>query len=569
MFALRFALVLLSLVLFATTASAQAARPNIVWLVAEDLSPIISAFGDDTVETPNIDGLARQGVRYSNTFSVSGVCAPSRFTLATGLYTTRAGAHNMRVTGPPAYMEQIGLVGYEVVPPPEVKTLSEQLRRAGYYTSNNAKTDHQFTAPVTAWDASGLNATWHGRGEGQPFFAVFNFVITHESQVWAEVPRHALFRYHSLFSDNPEPRHFSTTGGEIGTFPNHVADDLLPPRPPYLPDTPAVHRDLRRVYSNVVELDRQIGRVIDALRADGVLDSTIIVFYSDHGGPLPRQKRLLYDSGLHVPLIITFPDGRDAGSIDPQLVSFVDFVPTTLSLAKVEPPDYLDGRAFLGDFTTEGQRRYIHAAADRLDTEYDLIRAVRDDRFKYLLNFNTDRPYYLEVKYREQMASMQALLELRDDGRLDPIQAQWFRARKPTEELFDTANDPHEVTNLAADPRFAEKVAEMRSEAARWMAATDDKGFMAEAELLESFWPDRKQPITSPPVAQEVVGRLTLESSTEGASIGYQLTYDPADRWRPYTGVVVIDPDNPPTRAIAHRIGFAPSTVVTLAAGGN
>ena len=548
---------------FSTTAAEH--RPNIVWLVAEDLSPILPAFGDATVATPNIDRLARRGIRFTRTFSVSGVCAPSRFTLATGLYTTSAGAHHMRVTGSAAHLDEIGLVSYEVVPPPETRMLSEQLRESGYYTSNNAKTDYQFQAPVTAWDAIGPRATWRGRAPGQPFFAIFNFVITHESQVWAEAPVHALFRYHSLFQDNPDPRHFTRQTGPIGTFPNHVADDLTAPRPPYLPDTELVARDLRRVYSNVVELDRQIGRVLDALAADGLLDDTIIVFYADHGGPLPRQKRLLYDSGLNVPLIVAFPDGRRAGAIDDQLVSFVDFVPTTLSLAAIEPPEYLDGRAFLGAHQTTGKRRYIHAAADRFDTQYDLIRAVRDERFKYLLNFNTDRPYYLPVRYREQMASMQELLRLRDEGGLDPAQAQWFRNRKPTEELFDTENDPFELTNLAGDARYDDKLAELRGEVTRWMAATDDKGFIAEAELLDQFWPDQNQPVTNAPDVDSLNGRITLGSTTPGASIGYQLALDADGYWRVYSRPIAVDPANPPRRAIAHRIGYAPSDPVTIA----
>ena len=296
--------------------------------------------------------------------------------------------------------------------------MSEVLRAHGYYATNNDKTDHQFAPTVTAWDASGPDATWRGRPAGAPFFAVLNFGITHEGQVWAErVPCRNL-RYHRLFRSSVDGG--APCDGETGPFPDHVAGDLAAPRPPYLPDTAPVHRDLRRVYSNIVELDRQIGLVLDALEAEGLLDETVIVFYADHGGPLPRQKRLLYDSGIRVPLIVRFPDGRGAGTATDRLVSFVDFAPTTFSLAGIAPPAYVEGTAFLGRH--EGAPRdYVYAAADRLDAQYDMIRAVRDGRFKYLRNFRPDRPYYLSVVYREQMGSMRELLRLRDAGRLERL----------------------------------------------------------------------------------------------------------------------------------------------------
>ncbi|MCZ6640061.1 MAG: sulfatase, partial [Gammaproteobacteria bacterium] len=437
--------------------------PNILWLVAEDLSPIIASYGDTTVATPNLSRLAAEGIRYTNAFSVSGVCAPSRFTLATGVYTTSAGGHHMRTQYVQAHMDTLGLKLYEVVPPPAVMMMSEVLRRHGYYTTNNDKQDYQFAPTLTAWDDSSITASWRNRetADDKPFFSILNFNITHEGQVWAKVPSRRLLRYHELFKDEPDPLYFESGFGPEGSFPSHVPDDLTVPVPPYLPDTEPVRRDLRRVYSNIVELDLQIGVVMDALEADGLLDDTIIVFYGDHGGPLPRQKRLLYDSGLRVPLIIRFPDGRGAGTVSEELVSFVDFAPTMFSLAGIEPPSYLEGQAFLGEYR-KSPRTYIHAAADRLDEYYDMIRAVRDERFKYLRNFRPDQGYYLPVAYREQMASMQELLRLRDIDGLSEEQAQWFRETKPHEELFDTWNDPHELNNLASDPEYAGKLEELK-----------------------------------------------------------------------------------------------------------
>lgn len=535
-------------------AEPTATRPNILWLVAEDLSPIIPPFGDTTVETPNLSRLSAEGIRYSNAFSVSGVCAPSRFTLATGVYTTSAGAHHMRTQYNSAHLEAVGLTPYEVVPPPRVRMMSEVLRAHGYYATNNEKTDHQFVPTVTAWDASGPTATWRDRPPGAPFFAVMNFVITHEGQVWAERVSCRTLRYHRLFG-SAEGDPFDCTGTDA-PFPDHLPEDTAVPVPPYLPDTEVVRRDLRRVYSNIVELDRQIGVVLDALESDGLLDETIIVFYADHGGPLPRQKRLLYDSGIRVPLIVRFPDGRGAGTVRERLVSFVDFAPTTFSLAGIAPPDYVEGTAFLGEH--EGAPRdHVFAAADRLDAQYDMIRAVRDRRFKYLRNFRPDQGYYLPVVYREQMGAMRELLRLRDAGGLDAVQAQWFRPRKPEEELFDTWNDPHETQNVAGRPEFSAQLVELRRVLEEWMRETDDKGALTEAELLESFWPGRVQPVTEAPVATRRDGLVTLTSATEGASIGYR-PIGGETAWLVYAAPFEVGPD-PEVEAIAHRMGFAHS----------
>ena len=557
--ALGAALLLGAAAAHAGAADSTGTRPNVLWLVAEDLSPILPPYGDRTVATPNLSRLAAEGIRYTNAFSVSGVCAPSRFTLATGVYTTTAGAHHMRTQYNRDHLEAVGLTPYEVVTPPEVRMMSEVLRAHGYYATNNDKTDHQFAPTVTAWDASGPDATWRGRPAGAPFFAVLNFGITHEGQVWVErVPCRNL-RYHRLF--RPSVDGGAYCDGETGPFPDHVPDSLVAPRPPYLPDTEPVHRDLRRVYSNLVELDRQIGLVLDALESDRLLDETIVVFYADHGGPLPRQKRLLYDSGIRVPLIVRFPDGRGAGTSTDRLVSFVDFAPTTFSLAGIEPPSYLQGTAFLG--TYEGAPRdYVYAAADRLDAQYDMIRAVRDERFKYLRNFRPEQPYYLPVVYREQMGSMRELLRLRDAGGLDDVQSQWFRRSKPEEELFDTWRDPHETENLAAQPGHAEKLAELRAALDEWMRETRDRGFLGEAEILESFWPGWVQPVTEPPIATRRDGLVTLASATDGASIGYRRAGSEST-WQVYSEPFSLDAGED-IEAVAHRIGFAPSATVAV-----
>ena len=511
-------------------------RPNILWLVAEDLSPNISPFGDDTVATPNLDRLAAEGVRYTRVFSTSGVCAPSRAAIATGMYQNRIGAQHMRTTNVSGFGVE-GLIAYEAVPPPYVKMHSQYFREAGYYTSNNAKEDYQFRKPVTAWDESNNQAHWRKKASGQPFFSIFNFGITHESQVWAQ-------------AENPL----------------RVPEDLEVPIPPYLPDTEIARQDIRQVYSNIIAMDEQVGRILDELEADGLLKSTVIFWYTDHGGPLPRQKRLLYDAGLQVPMIIRYPDGWRAGEIDEQLISFVDFKSTALSLAGIEPPDYVDGRAFVGEFQSSEERRYIHAAADRFDRQYDTIRAVRDARFKYLRNYNPEQGYYLPLSYREQMPIMQELLRLRDLGQLNEAQAQWFRSVKPEQELFDTESDPYELVNLATDPAYAEKLSELSAELDNWLSGFDDKGMMPEPDFIREIWPGEEQPVTKSPTATQQYGRVVLVSTTEGANIGYQILAADEEltgTWSVYTGPVPVAADQR-LIAIAHRIGYKPSTMIEL-----
>ena len=511
-------------------------RPNILWLVAEDLSPIIPAFGDDTVATPNLDRLAAEGVRYTRGFSTSGVCAPSRAALATGMYQNRIGAQHMRTTNVSGFGVD-GLIPYEAVPPPFVKMHSQYFREAGYYTSNNAKEDYQFRKAVTAWDDSSRTAHWRNRGADQPFFSVFNFNITHESQIWVQ-------------AENPL----------------RVPEDLEVPIPPYLPDTAVAQRDVRQVYSNIVAMDEQVGQILEELEQDGLLESTVIFWYSDHGGPLPRQKRLLYDAGLQVPMIIRYPDRWRAGELDDQLISFVDFKSTALSLAGIKPPEYVDGRAFAGEFQSSESRQYIHAAADRFDRQYDTIRAVRDDRFKYLRNYHPERGYYLPLTYREQMPIMQELLRLRDQDGLTEAQSQWFRESKPAEELFDTLADPHELTNLALEPAHGDKLLELRAELDRWLSGFDDKGMIPEPDLINEIWPGMEQPVTSSPTASRQYDRVVLSSLTPGANIGYQML-GPAEEfgstWQVYTEPLELLPGMR-LIAIAHRIGYQPSSMIEL-----
>ena len=536
-------------------------RPNILWLVAEDMSPYIPAFGDSTIRTPNLSRLAEEGIRYTNVYSPSGVCAPSRFALATSVYPTSAGAHNMR-TGT-AYLDSLGLISYEVVTPPEVRMMSEIMRMNGYYCTNNAKTDYQFAQTVTAWDESGIRAHWRHRPERMSFFSIFNFVITHESQFFGP-PMKINLRYNHDFPDGVKNFRW---GERIDSseWVMNVPADLDVPVPPYLPDVEAVRNDIRVMYSNIIEMDKQVGIILRQLEEDDLLDNTIIVWFTDHGGPLPRQKRLMYDAGIKVPMIIRYPDGRGAGRIDDQLISFIDFAPTTFSFAGIKPPEFVEGQAFAGEYKASEPRNYIHAGVDRLDGYYDMIRATRDKRFKYLLNLNPELGYYLPLDYRERITTMQVLLKMKEDQQLNETQNQWFRESKPEEELFDTWNDPHEIHNLADNPGYREKLEELRNECRRWMDAVDDKGLVPEADLIEGFWPGGLQPETSPPEIVITGSQIILRSGTPGASIGYRIlgrNESPDGRWEVYQGPLN-NPHQPGKKlyVIADRIGYKASLV--------
>ncbi len=502
------------------------ARPNIVWLVAEDLGPRLSAYGDRTVNTPNLDRLAAEGVTYTRAFSVVGVCAPSRASIITGKYPTRIGAQNMRTS-------QVGLVTppYEAVPPPDVKVFTEALRAAGYYTTNNAKEDYQFKRPLTAWDESGKQAHWKNRPAGRPFFAVFNFEQTHESQVWAQAD---------------EPLH---------------VDPRKVPLPPYYPDTPTVRKDLARHYDNLFHLDLLLGEKLKELLDAKLLDETIVFFYADHGDGLIRAKREVYDSGLHVPLIVRFPGAQNAGTRNDELVTLMDLGPTVMSLAGAKVPAWMDGQAFLGPQKATPREHFL-AFRDRMDTEFDLSRAIRDRRWKYIRHFQPQRPMLQNVAFRKSQPMVRELYALHAAGKLNAVQDAMFQPSKPAEELYDTAADPHEIHNLAAVPAQRQELQRLRGVLAEELAVQTDWGFLPEPDMVRRFWPDLKQPVTAKPVFERYQGLLRLHSPTDGASVAYQTgAAIGGEHWEFYARPLAL-PKGTRVRAAAIRIGYAQSEAV-------
>ncbi len=496
-------------------------RLNILWISCEDTSCDLGCYGDDYADTPNLDQLARQGRRYSNAFVVYPVCAPTRSSVITGMYPSTIGTMHMRTS----------LKGYEAVPPPQVKCFTEYLRASGYYCTNNSKTDYQFAPPFTAWDESSKRAHWRNRPEGSAFFSVINLTVSHESRSWPK------------------------KGEKLIHDPGKAVLPL------YWPDTPVVRENLARYYDNVTKMDQQAGEILRQLEDDGLAEKTVVFFWGDHGRGLPRHKRWVYDSGIHVPLIIRWPGRIKGGEVCEDLVSCVDFAPTVLSIAGAAIPAYMQGRAFLGE--QKGKtRKYIFAGRERMDAKSDdHIRCVRDRRYKYIRNFMPEKPYAQPIPYRDKMPIMKEWRRLNAEGKLTGPQRLFFRETKPSEELYDVVSDPHEINNLAESPAHREVIERMRGVLDGWIKKTGDLGGIPEDELIERMWPGRKQPVTAAPAIEtttasdsEVTVRITC--ATEGASIGYRL--GSSGRWLLYTEPVRLAGGTELwTRAI--RIGYKPS----------
>jgi arylsulfatase A-like enzyme len=526
--------------------SLQASPPNIVLIVFEDMSPRIGAFGDPVATTPELDAFAQEAVRYPNTFATSGVCAPSRSALITGVHQQALGTHQMRTKSPVPGMKGGGPIEYEAVPPPQVKAFPELLRRAGYYTSNNGKTDYQFGEPFTVWDANAPDADWSGRGEGQPFFAMFNILETHESYIWPEDRESANPLLNAVTMRNRR----DLAGKERVTDPAEVE------LPPYLPDTPVVRADIARHYDNIAFAEKKVAGILDRLEAEDLLDDTIVIVTTDHGDGFPRMKRTVYDSGLRVPMMVRFPDRRGAGEVENRLVSFVDLAPTILELAGAQVPGWIQGRDFLGT----SERDYVFAAADRHDAVPGRTKAVRDGRYKYIRNYMPELAVLRPLAFRDALPTMQEIWRLAKEGALPGPAERLIMAPRGREELYDTLADPHEIDNLAGDPAHAGTLARMRAAMDDWIARTGDMSAIPEEEMIEAMWPGLVQPVTAMPEIRVEDGRVVLSSSTPGASIAYML-----DGSEPQSGRLYSGPFTPPPGATvvarAVRYGYAASEV--------
>ncbi len=424
----------------------QAPGPNILWITSEDNGPHLGCYGDRYATTPNLDRLAARGMIYQHAWSNAPVCAPARTAIISGMYPTSTGSEHMRsMTRLPAHM----------------KMFPQLLREAGYYCTNNSKEDYNLEKTGKVWDESSTKAHWKNRAPGQPFFAVFNITVTHESQIRA--------RPHKVVHDPAQVR-----------------------VPAYHPDTPEVRQDWAQYHDKLTEMDTIAGRHLKELADAGLAEDTIVFYFGDHGPGLPRCKRSPYNSGLHVPLIVSIPaTGRrhrqlaskdyQPGGKSERLVSFVDLAPTVLSLAGIQPPEYVQGHAFLGEFEAPPQP-YVYGFRGRMDERYDLVRSVRDQRYVYLRNYLPHSIYGQHVAYMFQTPTTRVWKQLHDAAKLTPAQSHFWQP-KPPEELYDLQNDPDEVRNLAGSAAHQDVLERLRSAHRQHVFKVRDVGFLPEDEI--------------------------------------------------------------------------------------
>jgi N-sulfoglucosamine sulfohydrolase len=424
-------------------------RPNILWILSEDISPDLSCYGAPLVETPNLDELARQGIRYTNAFTTGPVCSPSRSAMITGMYQTSIGAHHHR-----SHRED----GY-ILPEP-VRLITDYFRQAGYFTANvttaapgvqgSGKTDFNFTLKGKPFDGT----DWNQRKPGQPFFAQLSIGVTHRGGHWKNL---------SQKLKNP-------------------VDPAKVKLPPYYPDHPVARQDWATYLNSIQLMDEYVGKILKRLDDENLAKNTVVIFIGDNGQCHVRGKQWLYDGGIHIPLIVRWPGRLKAGQVCDQMTSAIDISATVLKIAGIEPPGHTEGRVFLepaadGTWKPVKRRDHIIAARDRCDETIDRIRCVRTQQYKYIRNFMPERPYTQRNRYKEQSYPVLNLMkELQAQGKLTPVQSLFMAPRKPDEELYDIRSDPYEINNLAASPEHQAILREMRAILEKWIEDTGDMG---------------------------------------------------------------------------------------------
>ncbi len=426
--------------------SLSADKPNILWISSEDHGPQMGCYGDTYATTPNVDKLAERGMLFKRAWSCAPVCAPARTTIISGMFPASMGAEHMRS---------------EVPLPAGKKMFPQFLREAGYYCSNCRKEDYNLTKPGQVWDDSSTEAHWKSRKPGQPFFAVFNVTATHESMLRK--------RPHTPVHDPAKVR-----------------------VPAYHPDTPEVRQDWAQYYDTVTEADAEAGVRLKEIKDAGLADDTIMFYWADHGSGMPRSKRWPSNSGLQVPMVVYFPEKwrhlapkeYAPGAKSDRLVSFVDFAPTMLSLADIQPPEWMQGHAFAGKYQ-EVPQPFIYGFRGRMDERTDMVRSVTDGRYVYLRNYMMYRSQGQHVDFQFQTPTTQIWWKLFSEGKMSEAQSVFWKTPKAPEELYDLERDPDEVRNLAGDPEHQGTLKKLRQAEQDLARKIRDTGFLAEAEVHE------------------------------------------------------------------------------------
>lgn len=444
-------------------------KPNIFWITIEDQSQYLLPFnGNQDVTLPNLEKIAEESIVFDNMYATYPVCAPARSSIITGMYPNSIGTHNMRAMhfdnyfnndqkfGKRSEKEQVLEVPYYSSKLAEsIKTFPEILRENGYYTYNDAKGDYNYILDINSvW--SGYRTNFKLSKNQAPIFAVYNFNVTHESSMWKRDRE------------------------ELKVNPND-----LKMIPPVFPDDSIVRHSLAVNYSNLIEMDRQVGDLVKSLKKEGLYENSYIFFYSDHGGPFPRHKRAIYETGTKVPFFVKLPNGKKEKIDKEQFLSFVDFAPTVLSIAEIEIPSEYQGIPFLGKFKSENKREYLFTSSDRFDENPDRIRAVRNKKYKYIRNYYPENSHALDVEYRTQMPLMRHLTGLHLQNKLSENANLWFRQPKLAEELYDLENDPFELNNLSVDINYSDQIIKFNKILDNWLDEIDDLGKIPEKELVK------------------------------------------------------------------------------------
>ncbi len=417
--------------------------PNIIWITCEDIGPDLGCYGDKYAQTPNLDKFAKKAFTYLNAWSNAPVCAPARTTIISGMYPPSTGSHHMR-----SFTRL----------PPNMQMYVQFLRQLGYFCTNWVKQDYNLASPGGMWNDSSKKARKLYLKADRPIFAIFNYTITHESQIR---------------NKNKKVIH----------------DPKKAPIPSYHPDIPETRKDWAQYYDRITQLDEMVGQLLRELEQAGLLDNTIIFFYGDHGSGMPRHKRHATNSGLRVPMLVYVPEGlRDLapegyrpGAKTDRLVSFVDLAPTVLSIAGKQPPKYYQGHAFMGKYEAK-PRDYLFGFRGRMDERNDEVRSVRDKRYVYVRNYMPHKPYGQHVAYQFKTPTTAKWKQLFDQGKLNKVQSLFWQT-KPAEELYDLKTDPDEVKNLAGMEKHQKTLERFRKAHKDHVFRIRDVGFLPENEI--------------------------------------------------------------------------------------
>lgn len=415
-------------------------KPNILWIVSEDNSPWLGCYGDSLAITPNLDKLALEGILFTNAYSNAPVCAPSRNTLITGMYSPGLGTQHMRST-------------YSI--PDSIQFYPQLLKDAGYYTTNNFKRDYNTLDRLEEWSDYSKTSSYKNRPNGMPFFSIINLHNTHESRLHRDsIPK--------------------TSTEQVTLYPYH-------------PDTPQMRLDYAVYYDRIRDLDKEIGKILGRLEEEGLSENTIVFYYSDHGGAVAGTKRFATQQGLNVPLIVRVPKKfKHLTKYKPREkvvrpVSFIDFPPTLMQLAGIPIPKQFQGTPFLNP---KHEKNLVFGFAGRMDERINMVRTVTNGKYRYTRNYFSYQPYGSHIQTLWKAKGMQSWHQAFLDRKTNTIQSSFFEPR-PFEELYDISKDPYQTKNLANDPTFSKIKSRLSVALRNWQVSNKDAGFIPEAMLQQ------------------------------------------------------------------------------------